>query len=84
MGAKADLSIIDISSPLVGAGTPGPEPLNNLLYANGLAARHVMTQGRFQIFDGQLVVDDQAAVTQRGARAVRQLWDQLRTEGWFT
>ena len=84
VGAKADLSIIDISSPLVGAGTPGPEPLNNLLYANGLAARHVMTQGRFQIFDGQLVVDDQAAVTQRGARAVRQLWDQLRTEGWFT
>lgn len=67
----------------MGSGTPGPEPLNNLLYAHGLAVRHVVTQGYFQLFDGQLVVDDAAKVRDGGARVVRAIWDQLRAERWF-
>jgi len=83
VGAQADLSTIDVSGLLVSAGAAGPEPLHNLLYANGLSVRHVMTQGRFQLFDGRLVVDDEAAVSARGARAVHTIWDQLRAERWF-
>jgi 5-methylthioadenosine/S-adenosylhomocysteine deaminase len=84
VGAKADLCAIDIRGPLIGAGATGPEPLNNLLYANGLAVRHVMTQGWFQVFDGTFVVDDEARVRQRGGAAVRRIWDQLRSERWFS
>ena len=61
----------------------GPEPLNNLLYASGLAMRHVITQGYVQLFDGHLVVDDEARIAARGATAVRQIWAQLTSEGWF-
>ena len=83
VGAKADLCTVDVSGFLVGSGAPGPEPLSNLLYANGLAVRHVVTQGFFQVFDGHLVVDDEARVVRRGGEVVRRIWDQLRTEGWF-
>jgi 5-methylthioadenosine/S-adenosylhomocysteine deaminase len=83
VGAQADLSTIDVSGLLVGAGATGPEPLNNLLYANGLSVRHVMTQGRFQVFDGRLVVDDEVALRRRGGRVVQSIWAQLRAERWF-
>jgi hypothetical protein len=36
-----------------------------------------------QLFDGRLVVDDEARIAQRGAAAVRQIWAQLQSEGWF-
>ena len=83
VGAKADLCTIDVSGLLVGSGAVGPEPLSNLLYASGANVRHVITQGYVQCFDGQLVVDDQTRVMQRGAQAVQQIWAQLRAEGWF-
>jgi cytosine/adenosine deaminase-related metal-dependent hydrolase len=83
VGAKADLCTIDVSGLLVGSGAVGPEPLSNLLYASGANVRHVITQGHVQCFDGQLVVDDQTRVMQRGAKAVQQIWAQLRVEGWF-
>lgn len=82
-GAKADLCAIDVSGLLVGSGAVGPEPLSNLLYAGGANVRHVITQGYVQVYDGQLVVDDQSRVMQRGAAAVQQIWAQLRAEGWF-
>jgi cytosine/adenosine deaminase-related metal-dependent hydrolase len=84
VGAKADLCSIDVSALLTGAGVAGPEPLHNLLYANGQAVRHVLTQGHFQVFDGQLVVDDEVRLSQRGGAAVQALWAQLRSERWFT
>ncbi|MBU2667223.1 amidohydrolase family protein [Actinoplanes bogorensis] len=84
VGAKADLTSIDVSGFLVGAGVAGPEPLNNLLYANGLHVRNVMTEGRLQIRDGRLVVDDERRVVARGGAVVRKLWARLRAEGWFT
>ena len=83
VGAKADLCTIDVSGLLVGSGAVGPEPLNNLLYASGLAVRHVITQGYMQLYDGHLVVDDEARIAARGGAAVRQIWAQLTSEGWF-
>ena len=83
-GAKADFTSIDVSGFLVGTGAPPPEPLNNLLYSTGTAVRHVATDGRFQIFDGTLVVDDERAVFRRGATVVKKIWKQLEKENWFT
>lgn len=83
-GAKADLTTINVTGPLVGTGTLPPEPLNNLLYANGLSVRNVMTDGMFQVFDGDLVVDDPVQVAEAGGQAVQKIWDQLAAEDWFT
>lgn len=83
-GAKADFTSIDVSGFLVGSGAPPPEPLNNLLYSTGTAVRHVATDGRFQVFDGTLVVDDERAIYRRGATVVKKIWKQLGKEGWFT
>ncbi len=84
VGCKADMTSIDVSGLLVGAGAPGPEPLSNLLYANGLSVRHVFTQGYAQVLDGVLAVDDEAAVARRGGGAVRKIWEQLQAERWFS
>ncbi len=83
-GAKADLVSIDVSGPLAGSGTLPPEPLNNLLYANGMMVRHVLTDGRVQLLDGRLVVDDEARVLEEGGQVMSTIYEQLRTEGWFT
>lgn len=82
-GAKADLVGIEVSGPLVGVGTLPPEPLNNLLYAHGLSTRFVMTDGNFQVFDGHFVADNFAKVAEAGGEAVRAIWEQLDSEGWF-
>ena len=82
-GAKADLCSIDVSGYLVGAGALPPEPLNNLLYANGKSVRHVMTDGVFQVYEGALVADDGAAVAEAGGAAVQKIWDLLADENWF-
>ena len=82
-GARADLCALDVSGWFVGSGALPPEPLTHLLYANGLAARHVVTDGRVQVLDGDLLVDDAAALRARGGAAVVAIWDQLRAEGFF-
>jgi 5-methylthioadenosine/S-adenosylhomocysteine deaminase len=82
-GACADLCAIDVSGWFAGSGALPPEPLTHLLYANGLAVRHVMTDGNFQVFDGRLVVDDEVQVAARAGAAVQQLWAQLRAERFF-
>ncbi|WP_281873084.1 amidohydrolase family protein [Brachybacterium paraconglomeratum] len=84
VGALADLTSIDISGFLVGAGAAGPEPLNNLLYANGTMVRNVMTQGVLQVSDGHLVVDDENGVIKKGGEVVSRIWAQLETDGFFT
>lgn len=81
-GARADLTMIDVSGLLVGAGALPPEPLHHLLYASGAAVRHVMTEGRLQVFEGQFVADDATALD-AGGRAVQKVWQQLEREGWF-
>ncbi len=82
-GARADLVGIDVSGPLVGTGALPPEPLNNLLYTNGLSTRLVMTDGNIQVFEGRFVADDAARVSAQGGAAVREIWKQLAAEGWF-
>ena len=82
-GAKADLCTIDVSGYLVGGGAFPPEPLNHLLYANGRAVRHVMTDGVFQVYEGALVTDDGAAVAEAGGAAVQKIRDALVSEDWF-
>ena len=84
VGARADLVSIDVSGPLVGSGALPPEPMNNLLYANGMMVRHVMTDGRVQILDGRLVVGDEARVVEEGGQVMATIYDELRAEGWFT
>jgi cytosine/adenosine deaminase-related metal-dependent hydrolase len=83
-GAKADLVTIDVAGFLTGTGAVPPEPLNNLLYAHGLSVRNVMTDGRWQVLDGQLVVADERRLARRAGVAVQALWDALAAEGWFT
>jgi 5-methylthioadenosine/S-adenosylhomocysteine deaminase len=84
VGAKADLVAIDVSGLLVGGGALPPEPLNNLLYANGLMVRHVFTDGLAQVFDSALVIDDEARVVAEGGEVMAAIYDQMREEGWFT
>ena len=82
-GAKADLCTVDVSGFLTGSGAVPPEPLNNLLYAHGLSVRHVMVDGKFQVFHGQFVSDDAARVQQQGGAVVQKIWAQLHAENWF-
>jgi cytosine/adenosine deaminase-related metal-dependent hydrolase len=82
-GAKADLCAIDISGPFVGSGSLPPEPFNNLLYANGQHVRHVMTAGYFQVFNGELTVDDFDRVVSSAGAVARDIWALLDEEEWF-
>jgi 5-methylthioadenosine/S-adenosylhomocysteine deaminase len=82
-GAKADMIAIDVSGLLVGSGALPPEPLNNLLYANGMMVRHVLTDGRIQVYDGALVCDDESRVVEEGGAVMAAIYDQLRAEEWF-
>ena len=82
-GAKADLVTVDVTGLLVGSGAVPEEPLNNLLYAHGRCVRDVMVDGRFQVRNGSLVVDDEQRVLRNGGAAVEKIWQQLKTEGWF-
>lgn len=82
-GAKADLSAVDVAGPLVGAGAAPPEPLHNLLYANGLSVRYTLTAGRLQVYQGEVVVDDMVKLRRRAAAAVNGIWQRLADEDWF-
>ncbi len=84
VGAKADLTSIDVSRFLVGVGATPPEPLNNLLYSSGLNVLNVMTEGVIQVRHGNLVVDDERRIIERGGAAVKKVWAELERIGWFT
>ena len=75
---------IDVSGLLVGSGALPPEPLNNLLYANGRMVRTAMTEGRLQVHDFRFVADDEEAVLRAGGEVVEKMWAQLADEDWFT
>ncbi len=83
VGAKADLTAVDVGDYLVGGGALPPEPLNNLLDANGKSVHFTMTDGRVQVWDGKLVVADHDAVSRRGGEVLGGIWQQLENEGWF-
>ncbi|MBT6961551.1 MAG: amidohydrolase family protein, partial [Rhodospirillaceae bacterium] len=82
-GARADMISVDVSGLLVGSGALPPEPLNNLLYANGRMVRTAMTDGRLQVHDSRFVADDEDRVLADGGKVVEKVWAQLADEGWF-
>lgn len=83
-GAKADLCAIDVTKPLGGVGALPPEPLHHLLYSSGRNVRHVMTNGRFQVLRGNLIVADEERVVADGGRVSQQIWKLLENQNWFT
>ncbi|MBS3652389.1 amidohydrolase family protein [Pseudaminobacter sp. 19-2017] len=82
-GAKADLCAIDVTKPLSGLGALPPEPLHHLLYSSGRNVRHVMTNGRFQVLAGKLVVADEDRVVAEGGEVSKEIWKRLESENWF-
>ena len=82
-GAKADIVCTDVSGLLVGPGSLPPEPLNNLLYANGLMVQHVITDGRIQVYQGELVANDEREVIRRGGEVMANIYNTLEAEAWF-
>ena len=82
-GAKADLCAVDVTKPLGGVGALPPEPLHHLLYSSGRNVRHVMTNGRFQVLRGSLVVADEERVVADGGRVSEQIWKLLESQNWF-
>lgn len=83
-GARADFVSVDITGMLNGVGAVPPEPLNNLLYANGRMVRTVVTDGRVQVRDGHFLADDPQRLLDEGGQVVQKIWGQLEEEGWFT
>jgi cytosine/adenosine deaminase-related metal-dependent hydrolase len=83
-GARADLVSVEVTGMLNGVGAVPPEPLNNLLYANGRMVRTVMTDGRVQLRDGQFLADDPQRLLSEGGEVVEKIWRELEQEGWFT
>jgi cytosine/adenosine deaminase-related metal-dependent hydrolase len=83
-GAQADLLSVDVTGLLGGSGALPPEPLNNLLYANGRMVRTVITDGVVQVRDGQFLADDPQRLLDEGGQVVQKIWGQLKDEGWFT
>jgi cytosine/adenosine deaminase-related metal-dependent hydrolase len=82
-GAKADLVAIDVTGPLVGVGVLPREPLNHLLYAHGTSVRHVMTDGRLQVWNGRFVADDLDRIARDAGAVIERLWGRLAAEGFF-
>ncbi len=82
-GAKADLVTIDLTSLLIGNGTPAREPWNNLMYANGLSVRNVMIDGAWKVFEGKLTFIDEATLIARGGAVVQKLWSRLEKDNFF-
>ncbi|EED30934.1 Amidohydrolase family protein [gamma proteobacterium NOR5-3] len=83
-GARADLISVAVSGMLNGTGALPPEPLNNLLYANGRMVQTVMTDGRLQVREGQFIADDPQQILARGGEVAQKIWRQLEQEDWFT
>jgi cytosine/adenosine deaminase-related metal-dependent hydrolase len=83
VGGRADLVAVDLRGLLVGSGAPPPEPLSNLLYANGTAVSWVLVDGRVQVADGGYVGGDIAEIVGEGGAVARRIWSTLEAEGWF-
>lgn len=82
-GARADLCTVDVTGYFVGAPAVPPQPVYNLLYANGLSVVHVMTDGVPQFVNGRLTLMDEQRIAKRAGRVMDKLWAQAAAEGWF-
>ncbi len=71
-GAKADLTVVDLSGPLT---QPLHDPRRALVWlANRADLDAVMVDGRLLIENGRSTTVDEAAVTRAGAAAVQKIW----------
>ena len=83
VGALADLVSVDVTGLLVGSGAVPPQPVYHLLFANGLSVVNTLTEGKFQIHQGQVAIDDAAQLAKRAAGALEKIWRQSEEAGWF-
>ncbi len=71
-GAKADLTIVDLSGPLT---QPLHDPRRALVWlANRADLDAVMVDGRLLVAEGRATGIDEAAVTRAGAAAIQKIW----------
>ncbi|MXN17790.1 amidohydrolase family protein [Pseudooceanicola sp. GBMRC 2024] len=80
-GAKADLTVVDLSHPHL---QPHYDPLRALIgLANRANVDAVMVDGRVLIEAGRLCHGDGAAITAAGAAAIHRIWDQPEARAAF-
>lgn len=82
-GARADIIAIDVVGSLVGSGALPPEPLNNLLYANGRSVSHVIVDGVLKVADSAFMAADERQVRRRAGAVIDKIWARLDQEDWF-
>lgn len=83
-GARADLVGVDVSMKWVGAGALPPDPLNNLIYANGANVRNVVIEGNPIVSDGDFCCDDEERVVRDSATVHSAIWSGLDRDGWLS
>ncbi|WP_240989625.1 amidohydrolase family protein [Salipiger mangrovisoli] len=73
-GAKADLTLIDMTHPHL---QPHYDPRRALVaLANRANVETVIVDGRVLVEGGSIAIADGAALTEAGAAAIRKIWDQ--------
>lgn len=73
-GAKADLTLVDMTHPHL---QPHYDPRRALVsLANRANVDTVIVDGRVLVSDASLAIGDAGAVTEAGAAAIRKIWDQ--------
>ncbi|MDK3018870.1 amidohydrolase family protein [Pseudodonghicola flavimaris] len=73
-GAKADLTVVDMSHPHL---QPHYDPVRSLIaLANRANIDSVIVDGRLLVDQGRLTLVDSAALTAAGAAAIHKIWDQ--------
>jgi cytosine/adenosine deaminase-related metal-dependent hydrolase len=72
VGAKADLCLVDLTSPFV---APVRDPIMSFIYyASGADIRHVWTDGRRVVADGVCTTLDQQAILAKAIAAAEKIW----------
>jgi len=72
-GATADLTVVDLTHPMV---QPLFDPRRGLIaLANRADIAQVVVDGRVLVAEGRFTGGDEAAITAAGAAAIRRIWD---------
>lgn len=79
VGAKADLSLVDLTSPFV---APVRDPIMSFVYyASGSDVRSVWVDGEALVTDGVVQTLDEKDVLRKSADAAAKLWQVARDRG---
>jgi cytosine/adenosine deaminase-related metal-dependent hydrolase len=72
-GAKADLTVVDMTHPHL---QPLHDPVHALIaLANRANVAQVIVDGRVLIDEGRYLAGDEATITREGAAAIERIWD---------